>query len=288
MSSNIPQNTTFLTLRDGRRLAYVENDQPSGFPLFFFHGTPGSRNPKSTLLSIAERYGVRLISADRPGFGYSDFQLERVLLDWADDVVELADALEVERFAVMGVSGGGPYSTVCAYKIPHRLTSATLVSSPGPPDAPGDTHIPADYATLLERGRNYQKMLAEDPYQVIGATKTGYHSKADLEAQTQKSDQDYLIEQFQNTFLNGAEGYALDHYLMKIEWGFKLADIGAKVFLWHGETDTGIPVEMARYMAGQIPDCEATILPEMGHMMHAEQWDAIFKQATEHFESASS
>ncbi len=59
--------------------------------------------------------------------GLSTFKPYRRLLDWPDGVVELADNLPLDRFAVVGFSGGGPYALACAYKIPHRLTACTTV-----------------------------------------------------------------------------------------------------------------------------------------------------------------
>jgi len=44
---------------------------------------------------------------DRPGFGLSDYKEDRTLLGWPNDVQELADYLKIEKFAVMGCSGGG-------------------------------------------------------------------------------------------------------------------------------------------------------------------------------------
>jgi len=83
--------------------------------------------------------GVRLIAADRPGMRLSDYQPGRTLADWPDDVLELAAALGLERFAVLGISGGGPYAGVCAWKLSSQLAGAGLVSCLAPPDVPGVT-----------------------------------------------------------------------------------------------------------------------------------------------------
>jgi pimeloyl-ACP methyl ester carboxylesterase len=127
-----------IRLRDGRLLGCAEYGDPEGKPVFFFQGTPSSRlmHPDATLTSAL---AGRLIMLDRPGFGLSDFQPNRHLLDWPDDVVEVADLLGLDRFAVVGISGGGPYAAACAYKIRERLTSVAMVSSMGPVDVPGAT-----------------------------------------------------------------------------------------------------------------------------------------------------
>jgi pimeloyl-ACP methyl ester carboxylesterase len=73
-----------------------------------------------------------LIVPERPGFGLSDFQAGRTLLDWPDDVAALADHLGLECFGVFGLSADGPYAAACAYKIPQRLTRAVLSDSLAP------------------------------------------------------------------------------------------------------------------------------------------------------------
>ena len=128
-----------IRLPDGRRLGYAEYGDPAGKPVLHFHGTPDSRL-EGTLPSVAEaaaRLGVRLILPDRPGIGLSDFKPGRAILDWPADVLALADALNLPRFALMGLSGGGPYAAACAYKIPQRLTRVGIISGVAPPDMPG-------------------------------------------------------------------------------------------------------------------------------------------------------
>ena len=116
-----------IKLKDGRKLGFCEYGDPKGKPIFYFHGWPASRLSGSETDKAAKKLKIRVISPDRPGFGLSDYKEDRTLLGWADDVLELADQLKIKKFAVMGVSGGGPYSAVCAYKIPERVTKAGIV-----------------------------------------------------------------------------------------------------------------------------------------------------------------
>ena len=129
---------TFL-LKDGRKLGYREYGSPnSSKVLFYFHGWPGSRLNGLETDEAAKKLKVRVISVDRPGFGNSDYKKDRTLLDWPDDVVELADKLKIKKFSLMGVSGGGPYVAVCAYKIPERINKAGIVVGLGIVDVKGN------------------------------------------------------------------------------------------------------------------------------------------------------
>lgn len=130
-----------IRLHDGRLLGYAEYGDIHGRPLLYFHGLPGSRLDISgpTPSVIAGKLGIRVVALDRPGFGLSDFQPERTLGDWPNDVVEIADVLRLDTFAVLGLSGGGPYAAACARFIPERLTAAAIVGGITPLDIPGAT-----------------------------------------------------------------------------------------------------------------------------------------------------
>jgi pimeloyl-ACP methyl ester carboxylesterase len=139
---NVATNRTNirLKLKDGRTLGYAEYRAPEGMPVFYFHGHPSSRLDWPSLVDntdAASELNVRIIAVDRPGYGLSEFNSGRQILDWPDDVLELADALQLDRYAALGYSGGGPYAAACAFKIPERLTATAIVSGMGPADAPG-------------------------------------------------------------------------------------------------------------------------------------------------------
>src|SRR5215204_6111862 len=118
-------------LSDGRTLGYAQWGSSDGAPVLGFHGTSLSR--LAHVGADAPRAaGVRLILVDRPAYGLSDLHPGRALLDWPRDIAELADGLDVDRFAVFGMSGGGPHAASCAYTLPDRVSALGLVSSPGP------------------------------------------------------------------------------------------------------------------------------------------------------------
>ena len=110
----------FVKLPDERKIAYQEYGDPHGYPVFFFHGWIGSRLDFAPNDAIAAEAGARVISIDRPGCGPSDFKTDRRLLDWPTDVASVADALDIDRFAVCGHSFGGPYALACAHELPER------------------------------------------------------------------------------------------------------------------------------------------------------------------------
>src|SRR5215212_8514750 len=133
MSSNVSRTASYKTiqLHDGRTLGYIDYGSPDGNTLFYFHGHPGSQLEAGFLAKAASNQSVRLIGIDRPGLGLSTFKPGRSILDWPNDVVELANRLHINQFAVVGFCGGSLYALACAYTIPTHLTACGIVSGVG-------------------------------------------------------------------------------------------------------------------------------------------------------------
>ena len=156
-------------LADGRRLAFTEYGSPGGFPIIYLHGAIGSPLKRNGELDLAtDELGLRLIFVQRPGFGDSDQQPGRTLLLFPADLEQLANALGVERFGVVGVSAGGPYAVACARRLPKRITAAAAVSSLSPLCAPANVPgLPARIAAGLEWAG------VEPPYDLVGHSMGG-------------------------------------------------------------------------------------------------------------------
>lgn len=125
-----------LRLRDGRLLCYRVYGRATGRPVYFFHGFPGSRVQAALVHDQALAAGVALVAFDRPGFGLSDAGRAPTVDSIASDVFELSEALGHRRFAVLGVSCGGPHALATARLIPRRVTAVGLLAGIGPMDQP--------------------------------------------------------------------------------------------------------------------------------------------------------
>jgi pimeloyl-ACP methyl ester carboxylesterase len=114
-------DTAVMELSGGRELAWIELGNPDGAPVVILHGTPGSRYQVAARVEPIVAAGIRFIALDRPGYGHSSFHASGRLADAATDVACLAEHLGIERFAVLGYSGGGPYASVCwPNRVPRR------------------------------------------------------------------------------------------------------------------------------------------------------------------------
>lgn len=265
-----------LVLPDGRRLGWCEYGDPQGVPLMAFHGTPGARTMIRVIDAEARRQGVRIIAPDRPGFGLSDEQPDRRLLDWPDDVAALADHLDLERFAVAGVSGGGPYALACGHKLPRRVTVVGVVSSMGPVVESGLKapllHTPMASLVLLQNvPRVVHAVAATVAFGLRRFPDKVFESlllvspPTDREILQRPAVKTTLLDAFAEAFRQGVAGTAHEIVLFGRAWGFDLATIEVPVFLWHGEADEQVPLQLGRYLADRLPHCRARFVPGAGH-----------------------
>jgi pimeloyl-ACP methyl ester carboxylesterase len=273
MSNNISNQ---ICLSDGRRLSFAEFGDRKGKPVFYFHGFPGSRLEAKLAEKISLDTHVRFIGIDRPGYGLSSFKPVRGFVDWTDDVVQLADALKIDRFSILGVSGGGPYAAACAFKIPHRLDAVGIVCGMGPVDVPGlMRHMPWTYRQGLRlAGRSPTIAAALYPFAAFFFRNYPERMLSILSGRVAAPDKialknmeliNVLSASFREAFRNSLRWPATDVVLYSRPWGFSLRDIGFAVHLWHGEKDRIVPSKMGRYMAQNIPNCRATFYPDEGH-----------------------
>lgn len=275
---SLPRIDSVVQLSDKRHLAYAEYGDSNGAPVFLFHGLPGSRLSWGLIPSKPFPSGLRLIAPDRPGYGKSDSKPRRTLLDWADDIRELADALGIEKFAVVGVSGGGPGALACAWKMPERITAAGVVASPAPTNAAGV------FEGMSKTNRFFMKLawylpwlsnlnirllvsvIRRDPARYINTMKYKVH-KVDKIILDRAEIQDMLIRDFTEALRDGSDGMVSDMSVNHGQpWGFPLDKIKINVQFWFCELDHSVPAAMGQYLRNTVPDSEAIFVPDAGHL----------------------
>ncbi len=262
-----------IKLQDGRTLGYAEYGPPDGTPVFYFHGFPSSRldwllvNDNNVLSEL----NARVIAPDRPGYGLSDHKRGRKMLDWPKDVLELADASLIDRFAVLGISGGGPYAAACAYGIGDRLRKSGIVCGMGPADAPGmkdgaSWTLPGT-SSLMRRPLLMLTSLGlqRDPDQFLTKSKETF-SEPDGRLLDQPELATAFIDGMREAFRSGVSGANHEAGLYTRPWGFNLKEIAAEVHLWHGGQDNNVPLSVGRHVAAAIPNCQPTFLDDEGHL----------------------
>jgi pimeloyl-ACP methyl ester carboxylesterase len=273
-----------IQLPNGRRLGYATYGDPTGEPILFFPGAPSSRllHPPE---EPSKQLGVRVIVVERPGFGLSDFQPNRRILDWPEDIRAFSDGLNLDRFAIAGISAGGPYAAACAYKIPQRLTGVAIISSVGPVDVPGGIEemprirrigafVAKRFPLILRPILWLTSNPKRNPERFFQRMLSG-NSAIDQEILSRPSIKGMLMKSYLEATRNGLKGFAHEAILLSNSWGFPLNEISLSVHLWHGEQDANVSLSAARYMADTIPDCHATFLADEGHWLILRHWEEI-------------
>lgn len=270
-----------LTLPDGRTLAWAEAGAPSGFPLFLFHGFPGSRLEVRGVEDLGRRHNVRFIAPDRPGYGRSTFQPARRITDWPSDVRHLACHLEVKRYGVLGGSGGGPYALACADAIPSdELASVGLLCSAAPWEAGTQglpwsarlgsyaaAYFPSVSVAIIDFCLNLARRLAASKYgqnaldgiAVKAAATAGKEiPEAEKTPGAVTARRERLLAVFLEPFAQGSRGFVHEAFLLSQPYGFRLEDISydRKIHVWHGTADANSPIRMVRWMSERLPKCE--------------------------------
>lgn len=275
-----------IRLTDGRRLGYAEYGDPSGRPVLFFHGLGTTRLVCPPDETAARELGVRLIAVDRPGIGISDSLPGRSLLDWPLDVAQLVDRLAIDRFAVVGWSGGGPYAAACGYRMQQRVSAVGMVSAPAPlVGAPG-----ADYLRRFDR--NAARAAGRAPWMIrLALWHWGRPQRRDPVRYFEESlaamgaaDQQVLAEPVlrgrmiansAELYRQGGRGMYDEALVLARRWGFDLADLSVPVYIWHGVGDDVIPLSMARYLARSIPGARVKLYADDGHHLLYRHWPEI-------------
>lgn len=267
---------------DGRNLCFAEWGDPAGFPVFVLHGTPGgrlNRHPDETKYAEA---GARVITYDRPGYGRSDRQRGRVVVDCVRDVVAIADQLGLERFSVSGASGGGPHSLAVAARLGDRVVRARCqvgVMPYGLPDidffdgmdplnvrefgwalAGEDALVPEIEKELKEMGER----VAQDPSKLLGDdwglddADRAVLARPDFAAMLQESTADLVR--------GGSWGWVDDDLAFTRPWGFELTEIEVPVQVVYGSKDVLVPAAHGAWLAANVPGAQEVVEDGEGHL----------------------
>lgn len=281
---NLNHQNLSIPLKDGRQLGYAEYGHPDGKPMFYFHGFPGSRLEAIHLHDVAIKNHFRLIGIDRPGMGLSSPQSKRSVLSWPDDVELFADSLGINKFSIVGHSGGAPFVAACAYKIPHRLNGVAIVSGIAP------FEIPEATASLTGGHRFFNSCIRAMPWIAIGMmklTSTMFKKNWILKhvlKQMPEVDRHVISSVGSNEtiravllepFKHGVEGAAREFQLIVKPWGFNLTNIKCPVTIWQGGLDKQVPRAHAKIYTQLIPNAKLSLFEQEGHLSllknHGEQ-----------------
>lgn len=263
----------------GRNIDVSEAGNPEGLPIFFLHGTPGSRILSTEHISQAEKQGIRLISYSRPGYGGSTPAPGRRVVDTASDVRAIADELGIEKFGVMGHSGGGPDTLACAYSMPERVVGASSISGVAPFGVEGldfysgmGEYNVADFNLLLQDPEKWEANNRSDMDAIINGTEeivTELFSTLLSDVDRKALTGDFIrmmIDQSRDCCSHSIDGLRDDNLSYLKPWNFDPARITVPVQIWHGSEDKFVPFQHGKWLAENIPVAEPHLMDGEGHI----------------------
>lgn len=285
-------------LVDGRSLTVREAGAPAGRPLLYFHGTPGSRLDVAFGDDVARSLGVRIVSFDRPGYGRSEagpISLSGVAR--ASEAV--ADELGIDRFAVLGWSGGGPFALAAAAVLGDRVTRVGVASGPGPfQEVPGAldqldeadlaalVHLPGSPASAAQAFTSAAEaftvggvpMLAlRDDEAVLMEGMAAMFGEGDAAVFADPPLRHALFVTFSEGMRQGFLGVGWDNVAWVGPWDIDLDAVRCPVHLWYGERDQiTLPVD-GEWLAAHVAGTELTMFPGEGHLGLMRHWPEMLR-----------
>ncbi|MBO3086044.1 alpha/beta fold hydrolase [Cellulomonas fengjieae] len=251
---------------DGRTLrAYDVPVDDERLTVFWHHGTPNVGTPPEPLLPASAERGIRWVSYDRPGYGGSTPHPGRDVASAAGDVAAIADALRIERFAVLGHSGGGPHALACAALLPDRVVAAVSGSAQAPFGADGldwfagiNRSGTAELRAAVAGRAALERVLAASEFDPEMFTPADHAALAGAWG--------WLGRIAGEAAAAGIGGMVDDDLAYVAPWGFDPADVVAPVLLVHGDADRVVPPAHGRWLADRIGSAELWLRPGEGHV----------------------
>lgn len=277
-------------LQDGRRLGFAQFGDADGAPVIVFHDLWGNRNIRHPDDSILARLGVRLIGVDRPGYGMSTRKSDRGIMDVVDDVMLLSKALQLDRFAVLGFSAGGPYALACAYRFPQIVRRCAVVAPLPPMDhARGFSALHPLYGRLFQLARGNEaffRLLMRGFFFFDGQRSADQYIR-ELGALLSPADKTVLSninlfnsrrDTWDEIRRGGSDNLVDEMVTLTKPWGFRLQSVQIPVDIWWGEADLFCAPGVGERMAGMIPKANFRLEAQAGHFLLYSHWQSILRR----------
>jgi pimeloyl-ACP methyl ester carboxylesterase len=276
-----------LTLDDGRTVVAWEGGAPDSVPILFHHGTPSGRLQARLGAAVARRLGIRLVSFNRPGYGEST-DTAPGLASVGEDTLRVADALDLREFAVLGVSGGGPYALATALADPERVRAVGLAAGVGPwrliepPDAT-DPDLPllalvdaGDVSGALEGFRAQGRAEFDQLLELADGPMIAEFFRGAPAADIEWLDEGLWAEDLRDA-LRSYDGYARDNVSWGGPWDIDPGALRTPVWLWYGADDRLVPPSHGTWLADRIPQATLVVHAGEGHGRTTfTHWETMF------------
>jgi pimeloyl-ACP methyl ester carboxylesterase len=254
----------YLTLADGRTLRTYDTGV-GDLVVIWHHGTPNIGLPPEPLFPTSDRLGIRWVSYDRPGYGGSTRAPGRTVATAAGYTAAVADRLGIERFAVMGHSGGGPHALACAALMPDRVVGVVSGAALAPIDAEGlDWYAGMTASGVAALRAAAAGLAAKEAYEASGVEYDAEWAPADLAAF--EGDWSWFGKVVGPAVESGPGGHVDDDIAYVTPWGCDPSGVVAPVLVLHGGRDRVVPASHGEWLARRMPSARLRLSPDDGHV----------------------
>lgn len=262
-------------LSDGRILAYSECGDPKGFPVLFFHGTPGSRLQSKDFNQQALSTQCRFFGIDRPGMGYSSPNKKHSIMNFTSDIQELVNFLEIDKVAIIAHSGGAPFALAYAATYVSSVSQLAIVSGIAPTtleEASGMLSLSMRIINMCVRfipGFAFILMyLTRLMHEKTSLFKQAIKKLPEPDKKILNNTQHFhtLVDSGNEAFRQGLSAAAQEFKIVVSDWGFDISQIKCPVSIWHGGLDQQVSLSNAKFFQKLILNAKLIDLENEGHL----------------------
>lgn len=256
-----------IALSRGIDIAY--DDVGAGLPVVFLHGFPHNRSLWAPQLGgLLAR--ARCVAPDLRGFGDSEISGPYTMDRYADDVIAMLDALQIERAVIAGLSMGG-YIAFALWRRHRQRVRALILAA---------TRPGADSEEARAKRREHIALAgAKGSGAVADALIAGMVGRTTRERHPDIADAVHRM--LTMAPVNGVIG-ALEAMIARPDSTPILATIDVPTLIIVGEEDVLTPPKEAQAMHEQIPGSRLEVLAGAGHVSNVER-PAAFNHVTSEF-----
>ncbi len=275
-----------IRLSDGRRLSYREYGISNGRPLLMFHEGMGSSLLPPGVHTLAKELGLRVLCAERPGFGQSDPRDDYSFDGVADDMVELCDQLGVEQVRIAAILSGGPSAMQTAIRLGDRAAGVLLCSARPPRPDLKSGGVMTQFRQRLQRN----PWVIDSFYAILRLRMSNGMTPSMMQTATAESPGDRIfinanpwVGKFMSAYVGealalGCRGPSDEMKAFHRAGNLNVEDLKCRLVVWHGEHDHFAPLADLMEYLGDRAD-EVRVVPRTGHLMALQLWDEMLRHA---------
>ncbi|MGV9712497.1 alpha/beta fold hydrolase [Gordonia sp. NPDC003424] len=274
-----PKVEGVVAMDDGRLIGFAEFGVATGRAIFWLHGTPGARRQIPTeARAFAGENNLRIVGLDRPGVGSSTKHRYGSVSEFAQDFEVVADALGIDEFAVIGLSGGGPYALGVAHALPDRVVAAGVLGGVAPTEGPdampggamrlGHATAPilryagAPIGKVLSSVLSVARPIADPAISIYGR----FSPQGDRELLARPEFRAMFLDDLLHGGSRRMDAPFADIVAFSRDWGFRVSDVTVPVRWWHGDRDHIIPYAHGEHMVSLLPDAKLFTMHGESHL----------------------